>query len=417
MSAIANLPIAQAVASNVEVSVEDAIVSTVSMEDLIATIKILDATDLAKVATLALKQLEKIAKTTTKANQKTIKSNAKTATKRKGGDGSQLSKSRAWVKFVLEHAQQNGWESYDVNHRVTDKLTGKNTVEVISQVGSELVNGVHVFHGSYQLLSDDLVKAEQSLEESKELDDSKAITKAKAHVTKAKNNLKKYPNGRTMIHKDAMSLSHYYWSTTTKTGTNEALYNEFLDQYVDQPSEKIEEENDEEKEDDKPAVVRLTLAEKEAQKKAEKEAKEAEKQAKKAKEEAEKQAKKAEKEAEKAQKTGKKSVVQVDNVDIPASAIKKVEKPKKEEEKAEKPKKEEKKPVKKQAKKAKEETWSCEDDGEFHNWEFKGTTYLRNFQNHVFELPEEDGTPGAWVGIWNNETESFDSVDEMPDCY
>jgi hypothetical protein len=50
-------------------------------------------------------------------------------------------------------------------------------------------------------------------------------------------------------------------------------------------------------------------------------------------------------------------------------------------------------------KKTKANTWTCEDDGNVHEWEYKGKKYARNFQNQVWEY--EDGEVGSWAGVFD----------------
>jgi len=51
-------------------------------------------------------------------------------------------------------------------------------------------------------------------------------------------------------------------------------------------------------------------------------------------------------------------------------------------------------------KKTKANTWTCEDDGNVHEWEYKGKKYARNFQNQVWELLD-DGELGSWAGVFD----------------
>ena len=51
-------------------------------------------------------------------------------------------------------------------------------------------------------------------------------------------------------------------------------------------------------------------------------------------------------------------------------------------------------------KKTKANTWTCEDDGNVHEWEYKGKKYARNFQNQLWEL-SEDGELGSWAGVFD----------------
>ena len=51
-------------------------------------------------------------------------------------------------------------------------------------------------------------------------------------------------------------------------------------------------------------------------------------------------------------------------------------------------------------KKTKANTWTCDDDGNVHPWEFKGKKYARNFQNQVWEATA-DGEISEWAGIFD----------------
>jgi hypothetical protein len=125
----------------------------------------------------------------------------------KGVVPKQLMKPRAWVDFTLKHAQENGWEAYNVTQTKKDKVTGEKKETIVEMPGSIEHNGVHVFEGT---------------------------------VTE------KTPEGRTMIHKDAMSLSKQRWTPKTQTGTHPELYAEFEESYVEDASEAVVEEASEE---------------------------------------------------------------------------------------------------------------------------------------------------------------------------
>ena len=61
-------------------------------------------------------------------------------------------------------------------------------------------------------------------------------------------------------------------------------------------------------------------------------------------------------------------------------------------------------------KKTKANTWTCEDDGGVHEWEFKGKMYARNFQNQVWEFV--DGEVGEWAGVFDGK--KIDASAEEP---
>ncbi len=330
-----------------------------AVDSLLNSLKELDSADLMKLMKAVVNEAEK----KTKLEKKTV---AKAAKKDNGAPKGvvppQLRKPRAWVEFVLEHALNNGWESFVVFQSKKNKETGEKEEEEIEMPGSILHDGAYVYDGS---------------------------------VTE------KTPEGKQIIHKEAMSLSKQYWSAKEKKGTREDLYREFEAQYV-------EEEVEEEKKEEKVKVVRKTSEEKEAEKAAKKAEKEAEKAAKKAEKEAEKAAKKAEKEAEKAvkkaekeaEKAAKKSEKSVKKV-VPAGAVKKVATVVK-------------KAVVEEKKEVVEDNWSCPDDGNLHPWNFKGKAYLRNSFDEVW-LKDASGGIGAWQGKFVKEENRIDDSFAEPE--
>ena len=96
----------------------------------------------------------------------------KTGSMPKGEVPPQLRIPHAWVKFTLDHANKNGWESFQV-------------AQGELQPASVKKEGVHVFEAT----------------------------------------------GKPMNHKQAMSLSKQRWAAKTKTGTHEAMYAQFLAQF------------------------------------------------------------------------------------------------------------------------------------------------------------------------------------------
>jgi hypothetical protein len=350
-------------------------VEPVEMDAVLATLKTLEAADLFKVMKQALAAAEK--RSTGAAPRGRAAAAKKTGSMPKGVVPPQLRKPRAWVDFTLQHALENGWESFTVYQTKKDKVTGEKVEEEIEMPGSILHDGAYVYEGS---------------------------------VTD------KTPAGKQLIHKDAMSLSKQRWAPKEKTGTHPELYAEFEAQYVEEAVEAADDAS--ETSSTKKVVVRKTAAEKAAEaeaKKAEKEAekaakkaeKEAEKAAKKAEKEAEKAAKKAEKEAEKAAKKAEKEAAKkpASKTPVPAAAVKKA---------AAAPVKATATPVKAAAaattavkapvKKAavaapKKEEWTCPADGMVHPWPYKGKTYLRNSDNEVW-LRGADGGCGEWQGVY-----------------
>jgi chemotaxis protein histidine kinase CheA len=303
----------------------------------------------------------------------------------------QLRKPRAWVDFTLQHALQNGWETFTVFQTKKDKETGEKVEEEIEMPGSILHDGAYVYDGS---------------------------------VTD------KTPAGKQLIHKDAMSLSKQRWAPKEKKGTHPELYEEFEASYVEEAVEAADDAS--ETSSTKKVVVKMTAAEKAAAAEAKKAAKEEEKALKKAEKEAEKAAKKLEKEQEKAQKKAEKEAEKaaakaakdaakkpVGKVVIPAAAVKKVAAPAAASTKAETPAAavEAPKPIKVAAKKVvaapKKEEWSCPADGMVHPWAYKGKQYLRNSDNEVW-LKGADGGCGEWQGIYLPAEDRIDDSVEEP---
>ena len=352
-------------------SVAESAAAPVSLDALVTSLKSLESAELFKVMKQALSEAEKRTKSATSRSKTATAAPKKVGSMPKGVVPNQLRKPRAWVEFTLKHAQENGWEAFVVYQTKKDKITGEKIEEEIEMPGSVLHNGEHVYEDS---------------------------------VTEKK------PEGRKMIHKEAMSLSKQRWAPKEKKGTHPELYEEFEASYVETASEVPETAS----ESSSKVVIRKTAAEKEAEKeakaaakeaaKAEKAAareaakaeKEAEKAAKKAEKEAEKAAKKAEKEAEKAAKAANKKPAVKGAV--PAAAVKKT---------ATTPAPAPaavpvavKAPAKKPAPAAvKKEEWSCPDDGMLHPWAYKGKQYFRNKENQVW-LKGTDGGCGDWQGIY-----------------
>ncbi len=312
----------------------------------------------------------------------------------KGKVPKQLLKPRAWVEFTLAHALENGWEEFIIHQSKKDKETGEVTEEEIVMPASELNDdGCYVYEGT--------------------------IGSAK------------YPAGRQMIQKEAMSLSKQRWAPKTKTGTHEELYDEFEAQY-EEPVDDEEETKSSKSESSSKVVKRMTIAEKEAEQARKKAEKEAEKEEKKAAKEAEKAEKKAAKEAEKALKAAEKTTTPKKaassaKTPIPAAAAKAVLAAKMAEAKAaksvasskasvvEESEEEEEKPKAVAPPKkplVKKETWTCPDDGALHPWTFGGKKYLRMFSGEIYEAGA-DGGCGDWAGMWDTKKQKID--DSVPE--
>ena len=275
----------------------------------------------------------------------------------------QLRKNHEWVAFVLAHAIENGWESFEAKET---KRGDKSSVEIVTMPGSVLHEDSHVYEGS---------------------------------VTD------KCAAGKQLTQKDAMSLSKQYWSVKEQSGTRQDVYQLFLETY--------EEDNSEEAAvaaaaavAAKPVVVKKTAAEKEAEKEekaaakaAEKEEKAAAKAALKAEKDAEKAALKAEKDEEKAAAkalkeaaaAAKKAPVKAGSRQSSPAAAAAAPVPVKVAV-----------PVKKAVVKAKKEEEKEEpfvaDEEQLVSWSFKGKMYFRSSKNGMWE--SDNGQMGAWCGVY-----------------
>jgi len=218
-----------------------------AIQNIQESLKGLSVEELLVVIAAAAAEAKKVAKSAPKKEVKEKKGSMP-----KGVVPPQLHKPRAWVDFVLEHANKNGWPAIMV----------KGQAEPLP--ASVERDGAHVFEST----------------------------------------------GKPLNNKQAMSLSKQYWDRKAGVGSNKDLYETFEAYYeppvaVEQSSDVVVSEEAKVEEAPKPkksAAPKKTEAEKEA----EKVQKEAEKQAKK---EAEKAAKAAEKEAKKAaEKEAKKPV-------------------------------------------------------------------------------------------------------------
>lgn len=372
MSAIiSEIPSASAVIGSAEAVVSASQEEVMDLTGLIAQVKSLESSDLFKLMKTMLAEAEK----KTKSVGKPVKAAAKKAgSQPKGVVPPQLRLPKAWVTFVQEYCNANGWESFVVSTTKKDKVTGETITEEIEMPASEVHNEVHVFVGS---------------------------------VTAAQ------PKGKALIQKDAMSLSKQMWSAKEKKGTHEALYNEFLASYTDTIGEEVKEVA----KPVKPKVVRKTAAEKEAAAE-EKKLKQAEDKAEKAKRRAEEKEKTdAEKEAKKAkaaaEKEAKQAKAAAEKEASPKAAkpAKKVATPAKEKP-AEKPVAPAA-PVKAKPAAKKVEAWTCPADGAVYPWTFKGKAYMRNSDSQVWEA---DGTEaGDWAGVYDAATDSIDDSAEEPE--
>jgi len=365
-------------------------VEPVEMDAVLATLKTLEVGDLFKVLKQAVAAAEK--RSTGAASRGQGAAAKKTGSMPKGVVPPQLRKPRAWVDFTLQHALTNGWESFTVFQSKKNKETGETIEEEIVMPGSELYEGAHIYEGSVS---------------------------------------EKYPSGRQLIHKDAMSLSKQRWAPKAKVGTHEELYNEFLAGYVEEDVPAVvADDASVGTESTKKTVVRMTAAEKAADSEAKKAAKEAEKAVKKAEKEAERAAKKAEKEAEKAAKKAEKEAEKaaakeakeaekaekevkkpVVKASVPTAAIKKPVEPVEPIEPVAEKAAAVPAPKKKPAPKVEER--SVPNDGMVHPCTIKGKKYLRNAEGETWLVGADDGI-GAWAGIYDAKTDKLDTSAPEP---
>lgn len=354
----------------------DSETTIIAMEEVISSLKTFEPAELFKLLKAVVSEAEKKSKQT-KATTKTSTSK-KSGSMPKGAVPPQLKKPRAWVEFTLKDALENGWESFTVMQKKKDKETNIVTEEQIEMPGSTLHNGAHIY--------------EDSINE-------------------------KTPEGRQLIHKEAMSLSKQ------RKESGHATYAEFDAQYVDETTD--DDKSVVSSTSSKRIVIKKTAAEKEAEaeakraakeaeKAAAKEAKEAEKATAKAEKEAEKEAKKAEKDAEKeAKKVEKKPVVKAP---VPAAAVKKAAEPVKKVAEPVTPVKKAAEPVAPGAPKKKPAAQKVEEvpnDGMVHPCTIKGKKYLRNADGETWTVGA-DGGVGEWAGMYDAKADKLDTSAAEP---
>jgi membrane protein involved in colicin uptake len=338
------------------------------MEDVMSAVKTFEASDLFKLLKAVASEAEKKSKSAAKAAPKATAAK-KAGSMPKGAIPPQLKKPRAWVEFTLKNALENGWEAFTIIQKKKDKETNTITEEQIEMPGSTLHNGAHIFEDS--------------------------ITE-------------KTPDGRQLIHKEAMSLSKQ------RKESGHATYVEFEASYVDETTD--DDKSVTSSTSSKKIVVKKTAAEKEAEAAAKKAEKEAEKVAKKAEKEAEKEAKKAEKEAEKAAakaaKEAEKAAAKVDKkpavkAPVPAAAVKKVA--------AAKPAAEPvvEKPVAVKKKAVAKPADEIPNDGMVHPWTYKAKKYLRNSDGETWTVGA-DGGVGEWAGMYDSKSDKLDTSAPEP---
>jgi hypothetical protein len=343
----------------------------ITMEDVISSLKAFESTELFKLLKAVATEAEKKSKLTKSTTKTTVAKKA--GSMPKGAVPPQLKKPRAWVEFTLKHALENGWESFTVLQKKKDKETNTITEEQIEMPGSTLHNGAYIYEDS--------------------------ITD-------------KTPEGRQLIHKEAMSLSKQ------RKESGHATYAEFEASYVDDTTD--DDKSDAGSTASKKIVIKKTAAEKAAEAEEKKAAKEAEKEAAKAAKEAEKEAKKAEKEAEKAaakaakeaekeaKKAEKKPVVKAP---VPAAAVKKAVT--KAAEPVKKAAVETAAPVAPKKKVAAPKVEEIPNDGMVHPCTIKGKKYLRNADGETWTVGA-DGGVGEWAGMYDAKADKLDTSAPEP---
>jgi len=220
--------------------------SKISPEEFINAIKGLNLQDLFKIQKVAMTEIEKRSK------QKEPKAVKKSGSMPKGEQPPQLRMNCEWVSYTLQDGLANGWESFTVSRKKT--VDGVKTVEEIEMAESVVHEGSHIYKDSIS---------------------------------------EKDPNGRQLIHKDAMSLSKH------RKESGHPTYEAFMENYTSDKSDSEKEEPIKvDKVDDKEAK-KIEKAKELAEKKLAKEKEMAEKKLAKEKEQAEKKLAKEKEQAEK----------------------------------------------------------------------------------------------------------------------
>ena len=328
---------------------------TIGYEQLIASLDHLDVEQLAGVVDRASSLLKKVI--------------VKGIPSKKKGTGvvpPQLEQNHEWVKYVLGDAQLNGWESFEMRSKKTDKETGGKHEEVVVMRESEEKEGVHVFADT----------------------------------------------GKEFTQKDAMSYSKLL------KDRNDDLYKAFMEDYSSMTGPK--------KEATTKVVVKKTSEELEREKEEKAAAKEREKEEKKAvkaREKAEKEAEKAREKAEKEAKMKKPVEKKVLLVPVkrerssspaltaPAAAPAAPEAPVA----VVTPQK--KIVVKKPAaplKAARPEAdpFVVGEDGGLKEWSWNEKQYLRDGDNYVWLYDETEEKAGAFQGRYNYKLDAIEDCEE-----
>ncbi len=333
----------------------------ITMEDVVSSLKTFESAELFKLLKAVATEAEKKSKATAKSAVGAKAPSKKAGSMPKGAVPPQLKKPRAWVEFTLKNALENGWESFTVLQKKKDKETNTITEEQIEMPASTLHNGAYIYEDS--------------------------ITE-------------KAPEGRQIIHKEAMSLSKQ------RKESGHATYAEFDASYVDDSTD--DDKSDAGSTASKKIVVKKTAAEKEAEAAAKKAAKEAEKAAAKAAKDAEKAAAKAAKDAD------KKPVVKAP---VPAAAVKKATKAAEPATPVKKAATEPVAPGAPQAPQKKKPAAKCVEeipnDGMVHPCTIKGKKYLRNADGETWTVGA-DGGVGEWAGIYDAKADKLDTSAPEP---
>ena len=173
--------------------------SKMTVDELVAVLKEFDTKDLWKIVEQAQSELKK----REKAEPKSVKKGSMP----KGVQPAQLRKNCEWVKFTLQHALTNGWESFTVSQNKT--VDGKSVIEEVTMSESVMHEGAHVYADS--------------------VDDSN-------------------PSGTQIVHAQAMSLSKQ------RKDSGHESYAEFEEEFVEEEKEEVVVQPS--------TVVKMTAAEK-----------------------------------------------------------------------------------------------------------------------------------------------------------
>ena len=224
--------------------------SKISPEEFINAVKGLDLNDLFKIQKAAMTEIEKRSK------QKEPKAVKKSGSMPKGEQPPQLRMNCEWVSYTLQDALANGWESFTVSRK--KMVDGVKTVEDIEMAESVVHEGSHIYKDSIS---------------------------------------EKDPNGRQLIHKDAMSLSKH------RKESGHPTYEAFMENYTldksdSEKEEPIKVDKVDDKVDDKEAK-KIEKAKELAEKKLAKEKEQTEKKLAKEKEQTEKKLAKEKEQTEK----------------------------------------------------------------------------------------------------------------------